>query len=104
MLGGKFSGVSRYKRLLCRKVPPERQINFSQPLFFLTLLNHLANVAGLRWAYFTRRALGRLWGRSTEYGFDQNCHSRRAPAQSEEYQPRNSAQRADRHYWAFRIG
>src|SRR6267154_4856109 len=101
MLGGKFSGVSRYKRVPCKKEPPERQTNFFSSLFFLTPLNHLANVVRLRWAYFTRRALGRLWGRSSQYGSDQNCHSRRAAAQPEKYQSRNPAQRSDRHYRAF---
>src|SRR2546427_6551107 len=73
-------------------------------LFFLTRKDRLANVVGLRWAYFTRRVLSRPWGRSSEHGPDQNCHSRRAPEQPEEHQPRNSAERSDGHHGTFRLG
>ena len=60
-------------------------------------------VVGLRWAYFTRSVPSRQWGRSSQYGPDENRHSGRAPAQPEKHQPGNSAQHADRDHRAFRL-
>ncbi len=60
-------------------------------------------VGKLRWAYFTRSAPGRQWGRPPQYGPEENRHPGRAPAQPEEHQPRNSAQHPDRHHRAFRL-
>jgi hypothetical protein len=37
-------------------------------------------VLRLRWAHFTHSVPGRQWGRSTQYGPEENCHPGRAPA------------------------
>jgi hypothetical protein len=82
MLGGKFSGAIHDNAFLCAGGTKIKAAHDFSALFFLTKVNHLANVVRLRWAYFTHRVLIRLWGQSSKHGPDQNCHSRGAPAQS----------------------